>query len=341
MRAVRTIAALLLVLLAFEGAARWLEPRIPEPVTWSNPFAQAKYRQLEDLAATGGAEIVFLGSSIVNANIDAAAIGTELGTTAYNAGLPSSNIPLWDEYLRTVVLDLACPTVVVIGVGIRDSNDNLPGFDNYVPAYRASVGRRELTGELSLLERIETWAADISAFVRLRPRLREPGNVFAWLRTGRAPGWTEKDLDEAGRYLGFVDDPNRAQEQVADVQQRVFADYSVGGRQFDALIAAATAAREHGAQVVLLDLPSMETLTAKALPNGRSDLDAYHAAVDHLAEHLDAPLFRAPAMNDAEDFYADLYHMNERGARVLSAQLSAWLADQDLGFGSRSGCATG
>jgi hypothetical protein len=339
MRAVRTHAALLLVLLAFEGAARWLEPRIPEPVTWSNPFAQAKYRQLEGVAEAGGAEILFLGSSIMNANVDAQAIGAALGTTAYNAGLPSSNMPLWDEYLRTVALDLACPSVVVIGVGIRDSNDNLPGFANYVPAYRASVGRREFTGDLSLLESIEAWSADVSAFVRLRPRLREPGNVFAWLRTGKAPGWTEEDLDEAGRYRGFGDNPYRAPDQVEDVKQRVFVDYSVGGRQFGALISAATAAREQGAQVVLMDMPSMEALTALALPRGRTDLAAYETAMDKLADELDVPLFRAPGMIDAEEFYADLYHMNDRGSQELSSQVATWLAGQDLTLGS--GCNTG
>ena len=43
----RTVAALLAVLIFAEGAARWIEPRVPAAVTWGNPFIQAKTAQLE------------------------------------------------------------------------------------------------------------------------------------------------------------------------------------------------------------------------------------------------------------------------------------------------------
>lgn len=338
MRWIKFLAALLLALLAIEGVARIVEPRLPPATTWSHPFVQAKYEQLEELREAGGAEVLVVGSSLVNANVDALQLGDALGVTAYNVGLPASNIPLWNAYLREIALERSCPGVVVIGVGTRDSNDQLPGFNGYVPRYRDSIGRRAIEGDLTWLEQIQVALEDVSAFVRLRPRLREPANVVTWLAFGRARGWTDTNLDDGGRYLGFADDsfPDDYADLLVDLRDRVMVDYEVGGRQFTALRRIVHAVRNAGAVPVFVVMPGMEEPIAEAMPNGRADLDRFREELAALASDMRVRLLDPSELNDRPELFADLYHMNQQGAEALTAEIAAWLAERDLPFGA--GC---
>ncbi len=330
MRVVRTLLAVAAMLLMAEMGARWLEPRLPEPVTWSNPYTQWKHEQLLAVGEGNGVDVLFVGSSVVNANIDAAAFGDRTARSAYNVGLPSSNIPLWREYLAAIGLERACPRLVVVGVSLRDTNDNLPGFDGYVPKFRHSKGFRAVAGGLSWLETVEAWAARHSAFVRLRPRLREPTNVRTWIRTGKADGWVEPNLDSAGRYMGFANDPYRGPDQVEGLRSGALSNYVVGGRQFEALRGLIADARDGGAAVVIVDMPGMTSLLTEALANGRYDVDAYRAALQMLSEELGVELIRPQNMDDDASFFADTYHMNELGTQFLTSQLSDVLATRAM-----------
>ncbi len=332
MKLLRTIIGFLVVLLLFEGAARLMDPHLPAAVIWSNPFAQAKKTQLDDLHDQGGADVILIGSSITNASFDAGRLGEELDVTAYNAGLPSSNIPIWGRFMDDVVLDAACPGVVVIAVGSRDGNDLAPGISSSLRNWDDSLGVRLLTGDLTLLERIERRASDLSAFIRLRSRLRDPANTLRWLVNGAAPGWTSvtENIDEHGRYLGFATGEFGPEPQLQGLKDTTFAEFGAGGTQMDALRAIIDDTRATGAEVVIIDMPAMETVLSEAPPRGMKDINDFHAAVDDVATDMGVPLIRWNDMVDEERWFADLYHLNEAGTQEATRRLTEWLRTSGL-----------
>jgi hypothetical protein len=326
-----TLLALLTVLIVAEGAARWIEPRIPAAVMWGNPFIQAKTAQLEQRrAATACDQILVAGSSVASANVDTIALGRHLGTSAYNAALPSSNIALWDAYLRDLALTRARPNVVVFVVSPRDSDDNWPRYDSYLAEYRESRERRALAGDLRVLEVVERHAESVSAFMRIRSRIREPGRLFQHLTTGSTDGWHSLELNAGGRTVNFAgrefDDAER--QSGLERLREDLANYHVGGRQFDALRQAIAAARERGATPLLVDAPAFERHLAAALPGGDADLDRYHRALASVAAQTDVPLLTIGDLPDPERRFVDFYHMNDRGAAVFTHAIGDWLATE-------------
>ena len=111
---------------------------------------------------------------------------------------------MWEVYLRDLALTRARPNVVVFVVSPRDSDDNRPRYDSYLADYLGSRERRALDGDLRALEVIERHAESVSAFMRIRARLREPGRLWQHLTTGSADGWPSIELDASGRTVNFA-----------------------------------------------------------------------------------------------------------------------------------------
>ncbi len=332
----RTAVTVVVILLLAEGMARLIAPHIPDPPTWSNPFAQAKHQQLLDVEARGGAEILLVGSSIVNASIDASVLEQRLGVQAYNAGLPSTTVAIWNQYLRDVALDLACPQLVIAGISPRDSNRNEPGQDRTLRRYADARGRRAAIGQLSLLGRIQDAGESVSEFLRIRASLRQPRALYDWVRGGDAAGWEEIDLDDWGRYLGFADDFYEEADMTRQIERLStgdFVDFNAGGSQFESLERAAQAARRNGATFAIVDMPAMDSGLAGALDDGVADLDRYRATLETFAAERDIPLLRLPHMVDQPEYFADLYHMNEAGTQEISTHIADWVESGEVPFG--------
>jgi len=315
----------LLVFLGVEAAARVLDGRIPDPVVWGDPFQQTKAEQIGDLAGAG-VEVVFVGSSVAQADFDPP-LFAEASTTfgpGYNAAIPSATPRLWRLFTADTVHQDLCPALLVVGVDIRQYNDNKPGTEGQVLRYLESRGRRAAVGERSGWEAAEGWLEDRLALVRIRSRLREPDKLVAWVwEIGDIGGWRKANVTPEGRYRSF----DRLQFEppatgIADLRRNAFRDFAVGGAEEEALQGIVGDARARGIEVIMVVMPAMFDEMARALPRGQADVAAFKDSVAAAAARVGAPLFTFPEFENRAELFGDTHHMNRFGVEAITTALA-------------------
>ena len=325
----RVVAILVAFLAVLEVGVRLVEDRLPEPLEWHSFEAQRKAEQIAALAADGGVDVVFLGTSMVNAavitSVFTAAAGD--GLTAYNAGL-SSGIPrLVEDWAVHLVLPALRPRLVVLGVSSVDLTDAGVGRTVFLDAFRRSAAGRELLGTESTIDRANRWLRSTSALYAHRAELRDP-RVVADLLTGADPDRdaVAASIDEGG-FVNF-----RADQQFEDRPPRDgIASLSVwepGVEDRAALLRTIAAAEELGATVVLVELPVTEEYVAFH-PDGAADYDEFEDMLAELAAEAGVPVLDLDVDRDHVRF-ADELHLNRRGATEFSEDLAAALRSAGL-----------
>ena len=316
------IVGFVIVVVLLEGAARLLAPHIPGQLVWDTQFTQDKADQI---AAAGAVDVVYVGSSVVNAGIDPGLVSANSRfDSGYNTAIPSTTPSTWKIWMRDIVFPDLCPSVVVIGISVRDYNDGNVGIPFDLKSYLPSAGRLELYGQFTSAS-LEQQVGRYSAFVRIRSRLRQPEKVARYLVTGRVPGWPATVLTPDGRYTGW-DDNDFAYPSAESVEQlttKVFVNFSVGGAEDAAVRAIIEEAQALGQQVVVVRMPTMNQLIAPLLPGGQDDLDSFERQVERLGVDYGVPVIVYPDMDDNEALFGDLYHMNRAGTTEFSERLGA------------------
>ncbi|MDH5420566.1 MAG: hypothetical protein OEY55_02040, partial [Acidimicrobiia bacterium] len=313
------IVGVLVVVVLLEGAARLLAPHIPGQLVWDTQFTQDKADQI---AAADLVDVVYVGSSVVNAGIDPGLVSANSRfDSGYNAAIPSTTPSTWKIWMRDLVFPDLCPSVVVIGISVRDYNDGNVGIPFDLRSYLPSAGRLELYGQFTSAS-LEQQIGRYSAFVRIRSRLRQPEKVARFLMLGRVPGWPATVLTPDGRYTGWDDNEfvDPSPEGIEQLTTKVFVNFSVGGPEDLAVRAIIEDAQALGGRVVIVRMPTMNELIAPLLPSGQDDLDKFERQVEKLGEDYDLPVIVYPDMDDNATLFGDLYHMNLAGTTEFSTR---------------------
>jgi len=316
------ILGFLAVVLLLEGGARLLAPHIPGQLLWDNQFTQDKADQI---GRAGQVDVVFVGSSVVNAGIDSGFVAEKSRfSSGYNAGIPSTTPSTWRAWSRDLVWPDLCPEVVVIGISIRDYNDANPGISYDLREYLPSAGRLGLYGQFSWAS-LEQQVGRFSTFVRIRSRLREPENVARYLVWGRTPGWPVTVLTDGGRFQGFDANVYQVPTQAGldQLAEGAFVDFSVGGNEDRAVRAMIQDAKGLGMRVVVVRMPTLNEELSVVLPDGMADVRAFEEAVDQLGADYNIPVLRYADMDDDPQLFSDLYHLNLFGTELLSRRLGS------------------
>jgi hypothetical protein len=342
LRRSRALLVAVAVISLAEIGARALATQVAPPVTWDSPYTQDKAEQIVRVANRyGGAGTVFLGSSIVNAGIDPERFVAALpdSTVAYNAGLPGASAGTWRLWAADLVYPYLCPGLVVIGVTVRDVNDNAPGVASDATAYLRSRGRRVFVGEADPAEQAESAIDDLFALIRMRDLLRRPADVLRVLTGRPAEGWRVTRLTEFGRYYAFDDHTYRIDDDRRErLRTGAFRDFAVGGVEIGAVEGMIDDARRNGAAVVLLETPIMERDLVGLLPGGAADLVAFRSELDGLASRMGVPVLRFPDLVDRADLFADEYHLNGAGVSVVTDRLASSLGPAVAAAGPLGSC---
>jgi hypothetical protein len=286
---------------------------------------QLKVEQMDGLAAAGGADVVFMGSSIVNAGIDPVLFAELSGTVAYNASLNATSPRLLEVWAGEIVLPRLHPELVVIGLSSRELNDHGISQTEQYERYTESIGRAFEIDQPSLSQRIDRAASKVSALVRLRADIRRPFSVFNQLRGTATQSLVLTDQGAVTRLRGMeyhIGDVFRERTEGQDL-----VDYQIGGAEIEALSRLIDDIRATGAAVVLVDMPVMEADYIPMHPNGQADFDAYQAALQQFA--LDHDVQLASPTNDPwpASHFADPLHLNQTGVD----RLTTWL--HQVGYG--------
>ena len=319
------ILGFVLVLLLAELGARWLAPQIPGQLIWNNQFTQDKSEQI---ARAGRVELAYVGSSVTNAGIDPRLVSEASGWgIGYNAGLPSTTPSVWRIWSQDLIFPDLCPNVFVLGISIRDYNDNNIGVAPSVRKYVQSAGRLQLYGERTG-QSLEEQVGEYSAFIEVRSRLRQPEKVGRFLLWGSVPEWPATVLTDEGRYVNWDESVFVAldEEGATWLRNRVFVDFSTGGSEDRAVRDMIEEAQELGVAVAVVRMPAMNDGIVPLLPNGQADLDTFEAQLLALGVDFDVPVISFPDMDNEVDNFGDLYHMNLTGTTAFSRRLGEELS---------------
>ncbi len=315
-----------------ELAARKVENRVPEPLTWDTQFSQDKAVQLKNWGDR--LDVVFAGSSVAQANFDPP-LFSELTpgiANGYNAGLPSMTPTVWRQFLLDNVYRGHCPSLLIVGVDIRQFSDNKPGTDGQMYRYLNARGRLEAIGDDNIWDYAKTWLDTHLALFRIRARLREPDKVIAWVwDIGDIGDWRNTNLSPEGRYTSNdTRTYEPSEERIEGLRNGAFLDLSFGGREATALRGIIDDAEERGVKVVLVEMPTMAEQLAKALPHGAEDQKWFTEVLAGVADEYRVPLLRFPEMDNQAVYYSDDYHMNWTGIETITTLLAEDVAGLDL-----------
>lgn len=340
----RPIRLLVLVAVMFtvvELVAQVVDRRTGFAYDWGNSVVGQRYDHLttRTAAATAGTEpaidVVFVGSSVTAAAIDPPTVLAEIDAeaTGYNAALGGSPMLTIGPWASEIVLPETCPSVLVVGVSVRDWNDNNPSATSNHDSFQNGLGYRRATGQdLSPAERAEGFFSDRLALVRLRPMLRSPKdllNAFRW--SGFRP------LTAAGRdtaYPGTVGDYRPRDPELSPPAH--FTDFDTGGRQQAAAAELLHAAADDGITTVVIDMPVLEQDLIDQLPGGATDLAAYDESIATLIEETGARYVDLSGAVQDRSAFSDEYHTNADGVMIVSELIGQELAALDLSIGDRA-----
>lgn len=312
------IAATVVLLLGTELAVRAIADRLPPRLEWHTAEAQKKVAQMDALARAGGADVVFVGSSVVRNGAEPDVITAALGVTAYNAGLTAGVPRLMEPWTLDVVLPRLRPKVLVIGVTSFDFSEAQQRA--FYEAFRASPAARRAMGTDSVLDRVDRWLGDHVDLWGYRQSLRRPTVVLDALRDRPLPADPDVDdtksngRDAAGELRTF-------DQRTPGAAGLPVNDWSLGTDDPAALGRLVAGARARGVAVLLVDMPVTDEYVAKH-PHGAADYATYLQALHALAKSEGVPLVELDAMRD-HSFFLDEVHMNRLGAETFTTELVA------------------
>jgi hypothetical protein len=158
------VLGVLMALLVSEAAARMAITALPGAEQWPTLETEIKSRQLSELAeAEVEIDVLFLGSSAVEAGLDPTLFDSLVDATSYNAAHPFSS-PLSNEiWLEEVVLPHIQPSIVIIGLGVWPYESTLENDLLYAELERITIENHERTG-LAVIDRreqIRSWSDSV------------------------------------------------------------------------------------------------------------------------------------------------------------------------------------
>ena len=283
-------------------------PGRAEARIWHDPVLQLKVAHLRQRARTGDTGgIVFAGSSQVLEGVLPSVAAPGLGRRAYNAGLHRGFLPLTEPWLLEVVLPLARPRLVVLGVSVLDLNDNGIAQREVLERFQASPARRH-----DVVARVQRTALGRRFLCRRLPRVRLDD-----LRIG--PDGEGLEFADAVEYR--LSDTKRRY-----IEDELLVDYRTGPRTVDALERIVSGVRARGADIVVVEMPVTEELDGM-LPRGAADHADARTVLRDATERLGVRLLDVAADVTDHRWFADCVHHSGAGMRHVSALVAGALAD--------------
>jgi hypothetical protein len=317
------------LLVIVEIVLHGLAPVLPTPVLWGQGETSAKVAVAQRMAGqiADPLDVLILGPSHASVGISPKAMQAvdDLSSwTIYNGALNGRDYPVLRFVAEFVYLPLYQPKTVVISVSPLSFNRNAVLWEANTREFMAAP----MPTALASSGMAGAWYQLLVEHVNLyRYRHRE-----ARLAEGYVGG--RRVLDDRGYHAlnGMFDDDDReALSRPTHAYRTVWADYTVGGESFDALVELIEMARARRADVVLINMPFRRELLE--LPGeGSKAYQAYLKAMQDLAlEHGATWLDYKGKLDLTEADFNDVDHLNEQGATKLSERLAQDLAASEAG----------
>ena len=312
------------LIVAADLLVRAISPSFPPTDQWNNWEATNKVLAMKALGTRGGADIAFVGSSMMNAAADPALITRAIGSRrpAFNAALNGAGIEALDFWVLHEVVPLLHPRMVVIGVSSRELNDRASEPARFWRTMMRSPAAKAIEPS-TIKDRLFTWAGDISAIVRYRNVLRDP------IAAAKSPGAKSTAVDALGTLHAiktFVAGTYAITPAfLGRVVHQTITPYSTGGRQVTVLAHLVRSLAQLHIIPVVVKMP----MSPDALPlhqHGAADYYAYEAALKRFVEqHPSVREVDMAALFSSTGEFRDPFHLNARGRLKFSTLLAGHL----------------
>ena len=321
------VVVVVAVLAVAELGTRAIDANLPQPLAWHNFETQKKVGQMNRLRAAGGADVVFLGNSMMNVGVDPAVVDDAVpGIHAYNASIGSAVPRQTEPWALDVVLPRLHPKLAVIGVTSFEFTDTGLGRTAFLDAFLASRGAKQAMGRESTTDRVDRWLRARSAFWDHRFELRKPRVVIDAIR-GRKPAETREvaTISPLG-YEGYLNTQrfeNRVLGAGLDVSK-----WAPGTRDVGALDRLVRGLQARHVVVALVSMP----VTAEYIaghPHGMADFDRFSEMLRGLAQRDGAALIELD-LGRQHQYFADEVHLRRTGNEEFTRQLLGELRARNL-----------
>ena len=180
---------------------------------------------------------------------------------------------------------------------------------------RTSQAGRRLRPDDGLLGPVDRVASNLSALVRTRTELRQPGRVLDAIR-GVQDG---PDITPRGRDVLYRDRTFEANAEHVAQERAALRPFAVGGAQLDALDRLVRDTRALGIEVLLVDMPMVEDVYVGFHERGEADMARYDEVLDRYVAASGVEIVRARDLEWDRSLFADSNHLNGAGAARLTA----------------------
>ncbi len=316
-RSVKIVAVVFLVLLAAEALVRVRASALPPPLKWATPDLDRKVTQIGALSARGGASVLFLGSSTVDAGVDPTLLDLDqTSLSAYNAGLRGGSIAMVSHWARAIAVPRLRPAVVILGIASRELAANDDEVAERERDYFEAPAVQHIVGKETALVRAERTLEDVSSIFKYRTWIRDPRYLRALIGIGDAPSVTQTSIGDylapSGQFRFFLGRRYSVESAATELRS--------GGRitdgQVDELARLLSYLRSRVDRVIVVNMPVTDDYVATQPPGERKRFDdILKAETDKIAAtYLDPGIW-------PHDDFADPYHVNESGSRRLTELL--------------------
>lgn len=311
-----------LVLLGAEAVTRARASALPPPLKWATTDLDRKVQQIEELREAGGASVVFLGSSTVDAGVDPSALSIPASDRpAYNAAVRGGTIRMVSTWAKEIAIPRLRPDVVVVGVASRELNENDASQRLREELFFDAPAVRHLLGNETPLLRAERTLESASALFKYRTWIRDPRYLKALFGVGAAPTVTQTAIGDYlapdGQFLFFRSRTYKAKESFGELPGA----RSLSDAHRAALRGLLTFLRKNVERVVVVNMPVTRDYASRQPARQPAAFDAILRAEAARA----GASYKAFGVWPTTDF-ADPTHTNAAGSKRLTARLATLVA---------------
>ncbi len=314
------LVAVVLFLVVAELCTRLIASHLETPLQWDTYETQRKVQQIDALSQHGGADVVFLGSSIVDDGLEPQVIDQQLGSgvLSYNAGLTASIPRMTLKWAQYVVIPKLHPKVIVLGLDAYDFGAEDPNRTSVYNLYVGSSGARQAMGTDDPIQAADRWLGQVSSLWFHKYQLRDPAAVLHAIEGHPAPvDIGAADVDALGRQTEdqFFHWTNAATVTVNG--------WSLGSQDVDAVKQLISLAQAHHIQVVLVNMPATKEFVAE-MPHGQTTYQIFNNEVSSLGRQTGSPVLNYQSVSN-HALFKDNIHLNYEGTELVSARLGVAL----------------
>ena len=310
------------VLLMAEMTSRLLSPSLPiDPGKWPRIEMAQKLDQMRQLANDEEkVDVLFVGSSMMAGGIDPVRFTEDSGLASYNAAFAGPSMRTITPWTLDIVVPLLEPEVVVVGLQSRELSDNGPKNEVMYEKFIASPGYREAASNIAL--QLGGKLENLSAFLKNRRILREPGQLFARdSKTALAEAAIRHEIGEQGRRNDEPGTYHSTEKFTRDLYEKTLIDFEIGGPELQALRELETGLSAKGIRLVIMNMPVTEDYWA-AHEDPVGDRLEYRTALQELADSSEIQIIEAEdAFGDVEEF-RDPMHLDVGARETLAGALA-------------------